>query len=94
MNCKPGDLAIVIKASRESNIGKIVRVICLYSHESKGTAWEIECENVSEVVGILSNRPARRNPEKALIAWDDWLRPISGIPMNEEVTDDLEVPVL
>jgi hypothetical protein len=90
MNCKPGDLAIVIKASRESNIGKIVRVLRLYSREEKGVAWEVECETVVEVVGIFNQRPARRNPEKALIAWDDWLRPISGVPVNDEVTDDIK----
>jgi hypothetical protein len=92
MNCKPGDLAIVIKASRESNIGKIVRVLGLYSREEKGVAWEVECETVIEVVGILNQRPMRRNPEKALVAWDDWLRPISGVPVNDEVTDDIKEP--
>ena len=89
MNCKPGDLAIVTKASRESNIGKIVRVIGVYSHEENGIAWEVECETVVEVVGCRSLRPKSRNPKNPLIAWDAWLRPITGLPIDEETREEL-----
>lgn len=36
MNCKPGDLAVVIRSRTASNIGKIVRVLRPYSPADAG----------------------------------------------------------
>jgi hypothetical protein len=49
MNCKPGDIAIVVKG-RERNLGRIVRVVEAfgdvdYAHEGYGVmfCWSVEC---------------------------------------------------
>jgi hypothetical protein len=50
MNCKPGDLAIVIRAKHSENVGKIVRVIEPHDHLThdvillKGTELAWLCE--------------------------------------------------
>jgi hypothetical protein len=49
--CKPGDLAVVISAANEANLGRIVKVIEL--HHGKGPmamvrdcpVWMVECSN-------------------------------------------------
>jgi hypothetical protein len=85
MNCKPGDLAIVIKDEYPQNIGKIGRVICYDNHHSTGLeAWCMEfpsallCLNgrYSDYVGVA----------------DYCLRPVSGLPMEEETTEKLKEP--
>jgi hypothetical protein len=72
MNCKPGDLAVVVKACGP-NIGKIVRCIAfLPAHKvltSRGkeilACWSIDPPLPSHMAGVLAD-----------VAPDDWLRPI------------------
>lgn len=56
MNCKPGDLAIVIRSARGKTIGKIVRCIRLSRHYGLrqpdgsiiyGPVWETDTKGVS-----------------------------------------------
>ena len=70
MNCKPGDLAIVVKSrlkEGEIHIGKIVTCVRMYDHES----WEVK-EHLF-VRGWLSSA----------VFMDAHLRPIRDNPGNE-----------
>lgn len=92
MNCKPGDLAICIRVldSRLSeNIGRIVTVIgpSDYSEDGYRNYWNVEarapgvkCWNGKDFITVTH-----------CVIRDSNLRPISGVPLNDEVTDDLEV---
>jgi len=40
MNCKPGDLAVVVRSRFKSNIGKLCRVICF--SDSQHWDWKVE----------------------------------------------------
>lgn len=90
MNCKPGILAYVASLDDPAfaaNINHIVTVVSLADYPADGPRWN-----------IVANAPG-------LIAWDPWnqkfvrtlegtfrdanLRPISGVPVNEEVTDEV-----
>lgn len=83
MNCKPGDLAIVIKASVPQNIGKIVRVLCA---KESGVSWFIDCD--AEYV-TRAGRVVRRDPMRDLFAPDAWLKPVSGLPITDDVTNEV-----
>jgi hypothetical protein len=79
MNCKPGDLAYVTWAAPEISdaIGRIVEVLNWNSHYS---AWNIE---------FAGKRPPSLYGYATLSCNDDWLRPISGVPVHDEVTEEI-----
>ncbi|MBA1366232.1 hypothetical protein [Burkholderia gladioli] len=90
MNCKPGDLAILIHASLEENIGKIVKVLSSSQGNGNGMPWwHISCESMefgSDLTGQV------RLPVSRLVQLqcpDAWLRPISGVPVTDDVTDEV-----
>jgi hypothetical protein len=90
MNCKPGDLAIVTHARRTENIGKIVLVIGrAKDDETAGPAWQIHAERIQNVVFSQTGLPAIRNPKLPLHQPDAWLKPVSGIPVGEDVRDEM-----
>lgn len=92
MNVKPGDLAIVIKAHIPENVGKIVRVQkFMRNDELFGPLWQVECESIRNTVGRKTLKPMKRGG-RPLYAPDDWMRPVSGLPLNDEVTDDIKEP--
>ena len=82
MNCKPGDLAIVISAKPFyiETLGRIVVVIepSIYSGE-----WVIE---------FVGNRPKCIMPDSYVSCGDNSLRPVSGLPMQDEVIEKLKEP--
>lgn len=81
--CKPGDLAIVVKAFHAANLGRIVHVLRLHDgqgelsmHGLADTVWEVEC-----ATGRLTwsrARPARRWRRKRGPIPDGALQPIRG----------------
>lgn len=81
MNCKPGDLAIVIQALPEHQdvIGRIVNVLAWDSAEAD---WEI---------GFSGALPASCEPYAHIFCADDSLRPVSGLPDTEDT--DTEQPI-
>lgn len=94
MNCKAGDLAIVVAAyHRKENIGRIVEVVRAavmdvdYKSDRSGPAWVVRSDRPLARVGYYF--PLADGFES--VAADCNLRPISGIPLNDKVTDDLEV---
>lgn len=90
MNCKPGDLAILIHASLEENIGKIVKVLSSARGNADGMPWwHISCESMEFGTGVVDGMRLPINRFNSLECPDAWLRPISGIPMTEDVTDEV-----
>lgn len=89
MNCKPGDLAISICASLEENIGKIVTVGArALDHPTYGPMWSIDAYSIlsgTRFMGgeITSVRGA------LLLCPDAWLRPITGLPITDDVTEEI-----
>ena len=84
--CKPGDLAVVVKAHNACNIGTIVHVIGIYPHQSDLCApagdviWEAQASHpmTYDYSGVLKRRRIGPVP-------DSQLRPIRGAPKSKTV---------
>ena len=88
-NCKPGDLAIVVKAHNACNIGTILKVLrpnrnqsALYTARDD-VLWLVEAPRpmTYDYGGTLRRR--RKGPVP-----DSYLRPIRGNPKSEETQTD------
>jgi hypothetical protein len=90
--CKPGDLAIVVKAHNTCNIGTIVHVIGLYTGQSDICApegdviWQAKASHLMtyDYSGVLRRR--RMGPVP-----DSQLRPIRGTPRAKTVKQPNEL---
>jgi hypothetical protein len=98
MNCKPGDLAIITNSLPSGMLcGRIVRVVrqrtagevftATDGNQYRGTeqefCWVIEADEPITWCGrLFYQRPFA----------DKWLRPITGLPVTDEVTDDIKEP--
>lgn len=103
MNCKPGQMAIIIGANRTpENIGSIVEVLRTAANLEVFKSIDGVSVPLDATGGITwvvrAPRPLMWRMDSGrelyfieLPSSDSFMRPISGIPMNEEVTDDLEV---
>jgi hypothetical protein len=83
--CKPGDLAVVVKAHNACNIGTIVHVIGLYTGQSDICApmgdviWQAKASHpmTYDYSGVLRRRRIGPVP-------DSQLRPIRGAPQAKK----------
>ncbi|MES2631847.1 MAG: hypothetical protein V4669_02685 [Pseudomonadota bacterium] len=88
INCRPGDLAVVVTAENVANIGRIVRIIGPHSGRGKlammgrGQVWLAACPQA--MTWTIGSRIFLRT--KGPIP-DECLRPIRGNPAR----DSLEV---
>lgn len=83
MNCKPGDLAYIVKAPFGGPIGSVVEVEKPFGTEPRfGFAWYVK-----------SSRPIPTRElgyrTDGVVVPDDWMRPISGVPIEDEVTEEI-----
>ena len=89
LNCKQGDLAIVVH-SMCGNEGKIVRCLKLLpaghgrAHPKLGPLWEVDVELNRVLVSGAKGSPARMVPDSAL-------RPIRPLDELDDVKKDEEV---
>jgi hypothetical protein len=88
VNCKPGDLAIVVRDEFEQNIGRIVKVL----RESDVDVGAWLCRAVGDPMLIMSRRTEVPYIDHEGDAYDSDLLPISGLPVDDEVTEDLKEP--
>ncbi|UVS93491.1 hypothetical protein [Burkholderia glumae] len=90
MNCKPGDLAIIVQAMLPENIGKIVEVLSPLGHDcGLGFRWLAKTVGgPARTVSVVDFSSVFVDPEPAGIP-DAWLRPISGLPGPDDVTDEV-----
>lgn len=87
MNCKPGDLAIIIRAHLSENVGAIVEVIAPCEYFGEGY-WH--CRSCTPRRGVIGDRVVSAAKEHSIL--DAWMRPISGVPVDDEVKDDIKEP--
>ena len=98
MNCKPGDLALLVNSDFETNIGKLVKVLKT-SDESTPEIPEWECEAIGFLRSyqyiddfLLCERPT--NPGELIDIEDRDLRPIRdpGDDAVDEVIQRMGTP--
>jgi hypothetical protein len=101
MNCKPGDLAYVLGSSKYA--GRVVEVLSRvpqgvdfmmpdgYTHVASSNDWLIRFVGapVECPMGFRGKKQWSRLGNYAT-APDRKLRPISGLTVNDEVTDDIK----
>lgn len=68
MNCKSGDLAVIVRSHDVRNVGKLVKVHDIY--HGRAHSWWVSCESVLH--GIYSDWP----PGAQVGQYDRNLRPI------------------
>ena len=78
MNCKPGDLAVVVGGERVENIGKVVTVLRPY--EGRKDCYRLPADWVIEFHG------------RECVAADCFLRPIRPDGITDEEVRDLYLP--
>lgn len=86
MNCKPGDLAYMTASDFPENVGRVVEVTNDGYACDGGWVW-----NVVSVVPLKGWIPGteRVSVSCTLEAFDDELRPISGVPVTDDVSDEV-----
>lgn len=91
MNCKPGDLAYVVRALHEDHIGKVVEVLNdSMTFPQAGFCWLVrardpigaECPKTGRKLGFFNE----------VFCPDDWLRPISGVPIENDTPVSVNLP--
>jgi hypothetical protein len=91
MNCKPGDLAIVVDAYNPCNIGSILRVI--KSHHNQRA---LSIETGDHIWTVQATHPQAYEKGQKII-WrikgpvpDSVLRPIRGLPLGRDIAEGLK----
>jgi hypothetical protein len=78
MKCRVGDLAVVVRADLECNLGNIVRIVAPVagSHDAfkgQGQVWTVECQR--DMTWLYKDKTVRR---KRGPVPDNRLQPIRG----------------
>lgn len=85
MNCKPGDLAIVIRApGAPENIGRVVKVIDALGEVRGYFCWNVASDSP---VAVFNNGVKSMKAQGGIP--DAWLRPVSGLPITDDVEDEV-----
>lgn len=87
MNCKPGDMAIVKRADGAPEaIGRMVTILARTDDVDDSPAWSVEFQSP-----VVARHWMTGDPMIGLIAAcpDAWLMPISGVPVTDDVTDEV-----
>jgi hypothetical protein len=84
LNCKVGDLAIVVSAKLPQNVGQIVEVIGLqtgkpFALTDPGQVWEVRAVSGRDSLYYLLERTGRVVQHVQGPVPDSRLRPVSGI---------------
>lgn len=86
MNCKPGDLAIIVRSRfAPENIGRIVEVMRRRNGERAGPQWLVRSDR--DLVERWENGWVRLVRQRFYL--DVCLRPISGVPVTDDVKDEV-----
>ena len=90
MNVKPGDLAIIVRSEFAEDIGTICEVMYLCDPfewvDAEIPEWTCKSYRIGRVVD--SDTGELRLALDFDIP-DAWLRPVSGLPIDEDVTDEV-----
>ncbi|MBN3851981.1 hypothetical protein G3N59_01185 [Paraburkholderia sp. Ac-20340] len=91
MNCKPGDLAYVIRDEFPENEGRIVEVLALSPPEEddEGPYWEVRFIGAPGPFSDWDFPGERAGYDLECCFLDAQLRPINGVPVTEEERDEV-----
>jgi hypothetical protein len=92
MNCKPGDIAyIVVECSSAPNLGRIVEVLEYRGEHGTG---RYPCWLVEASAPLNSFNPETKKPSRSALGIipDAWLRPISGVQIDDETPIETNIP--
>jgi hypothetical protein len=98
LNCKAGDLAITVKCHVLDNLGKIVEVVSFEGlvdwphYEDPIPVWLIKSYPGSSGLTYLFPDGTVKRTETGLVP-DCFLRPISGLELEDEVSNTEDVPI-
>ncbi|PRD86907.1 hypothetical protein C6P76_13905 [Burkholderia multivorans] len=87
MNCKPGDLAYLLNKTGKSqeNEGRVFEIVAYrFNHAKFGHLWKIRSV---EPLNAFSQKGDPLGKQIFFDCPDDWLRPISGVPVTDDVED-------
>ncbi|MEB2554073.1 hypothetical protein [Burkholderia cenocepacia] len=84
MNCKPGDLAIIIFDEEEENLGLIVEVIGPARFLTSDDWMIVSTGRPMKCIDFETG--SRFHAQDGDIS-DAYLRPVSGLPITDDVTD-------
>lgn len=87
MNCKPGDLAILVRDPVASNIGRIVEVIGPATCLTGAPAWHVASKGAPMVVLNVRTRIPFLDTRGDV--YDADLVPVSGLPMTDEIVNEV-----
>ncbi|MBB2915885.1 hypothetical protein [Cupriavidus alkaliphilus] len=88
MNCKPNDLAIVIRADAVPElIGQIVKVLHpTWPDSPHGFVWMVRFQAPQVFPGWFSGTAIVDTDAHCP---DAWLKPITGLPVHDDVPDEV-----
>ncbi|HDR9497077.1 TPA: hypothetical protein QDC06_000264 [Burkholderia cepacia] len=93
MNCKPGDLAIIVNGRFPEEIGRIVEVLRLaapgidFHPDALSPAWIVKSDRPLPIFLHKANEIhswANENPVA-----DARLRPVTGLPITDDIKDEV-----
>lgn len=88
MNCKPNDIAYIAYTTAPENLGRVVEVVEPYGEFMDfGFCWCVRSR--SPMAGLNPHTGERLMVSGGFLP-DSWLRPISGVPLDDEVTDEAQ----
>ena len=83
MNCKPGDMAVIVETLDGSGIGSVVTVMSRDDRHVSGLpSWVVHCPWEQSVINFFSGE---KYTAKYFVIPDAWLRPIR--PPETPVTE-------
>ncbi|POR52778.1 hypothetical protein B0G62_10475 [Paraburkholderia eburnea] len=91
MNCKPGDLAFVIRDEFPENIGRVVEVLALSPPEEDddGLYWDVRFVGAPGPYSDWDRPGVLAGYDVECCFLDGQLRPIGGIPVDEVQCDEV-----
>ena len=87
MNCKPGDLAYVVHGRQAGAVVSVEKTSLPL--EDVSPCWT--CTSTSPLHTVHRKTRERRINTRFRVP-DSWLRPISGIPVTDDVTENVKEP--
>ena len=98
LNCKAGDLAITVKCHVPDNLGKIVQIIAYeglqewVNYPDPIPVWLIRAYSGSSGLTYLFPDGIVKRTETGLVP-DCFLRPISGLELEDEVIESIDLVI-
>lgn len=84
LNCKPGDMAVVVRGMNRDSIVEVVKSIAPI--EEGNPCWHARSARKLVAIKRKTGDAVESNEFRVR---DSWLRPISGVPVDEETRDEV-----